>query len=223
MAERFTDRLRSLADPIWAAQHEHPFVLGIGDGSLNVEKFKYWVKQDYLFLIDYARMLALGAARAPAVPTMRRFAELTNVILNTEMDLHRSYCLEFGITSDELEQETKMLTTQGYTDFLVRVAATGSFAELVAALLPCMWGFCEIGQRLAERPRPADPRYARWIDMYSSQEFADLAQWCRDLLDSLASGLPEAELHRLEEVFITSSRYEYLFWEMAYKHEEWPV
>lgn len=223
MAERFSDRLRRLAAPIWEAQHNHPFVRGIGEGSLEIEKFRFWVCQDYLFLIDYGRLLALAVTRAPDLPTMRRFADLVQTTLNVEMDLHRSYAAEFGISLQELEAQEKAPTTRGYTDFLLRVAALGDFGELVAALLPCIWGFCEIGQRLAQRPPPADQRYARWIALYSSPEFVDLADWCRHLVDQLAAGLPAAARRRLEEAFLTSSRYEYLFWEMAWCQEGWPV
>jgi len=223
MAQRFSDRLLRLAQAIWEAQHNHPFVRGIGDGSLDVEKFKFWVRQDYLFLIDYARLLALAVARARDLSTMRRFAELVQATLNVEMDLHRSYAAEFGISAQELEAEEKAPATHGYTDFLLRVAALGDFAELVAALLPCMWGFSDIGQRLAQDTRPKDERYARWIDMYSSTEFAELADWCRALADRVAAGLPEEALRRMENAFLTSSRYEFLFWEMAWRQERWPV
>jgi len=223
MAERFSDRLYRLAQPVWQAQHNHPFVRGIGDGTMELEKFKFWVRQDYLFLIDYARLLALAVARAPDLPTMRRFADLVQTTLNVEMDLHRSYAAEFGISLEELEAEEKAPNTQGYTDFLLRVAAVGDFGELLAALLPCMWGFSDIGQRLAQGPRPNDERYARWIDMYSSAEFAELASWCCELVDRVAAGLPEEALRRMEGAFITSSRYEYLFWEMAWRREGWPV
>src|SRR5438093_784867 len=83
---RFTDRLYELAEPIWEAQHAHPFVRGIGEGSLEVEKFRFWVRQDYLFLIDYARLLAMAVAKAPDLPTMRRFADLVQATLGVEMD-----------------------------------------------------------------------------------------------------------------------------------------
>jgi len=86
-----------------------------------------------------------------------------------------------------------------------------------------MWSFSEIGQRLATQPAPGDKRYAQWIAMYSSKEFAELAAWCRELLDRLAAGLPECELKKLEEAFLTSSRYEWQFWEMAWKMESWPI
>jgi thiaminase/transcriptional activator TenA len=222
MAERFSDRLHRVAQRVWEAQHNHPFVRGIADGTLDVAKFKFWVRQDYLFLIDYARLLALAVARAPDLPTMRRFADLVQATLNVEMDLHRSYAAEFGIPPQELEAEEKALITRGYTDFLLRVAALGDFAELLAALLPCMWGFSDIGQRLARGPRPGDERYARWIDMYSSAEFAELASWCRGLVDDVATGLPEGDLGRMEDAFLTSSRYELAFWEMAWRQESWP-
>jgi thiaminase/transcriptional activator TenA len=86
-----------------------------------------------------------------------------------------------------------------------------------------MWCFSEIGQRLASRPAPSGELYARWIAMYASKEFAELAQWCRALLDRLAEGLPERELQKLEAAFLASSRYEWRFWEMAWKMERWTI
>ena len=223
MAESFSDRLKAAAAGVWEAQHEHPFIRGIGDGSLDITRFRHWVRQDYRFLIEYARMLAMASARAPDLEAMTKLAQLTNETLNVEMSMHRSYAAEFGISEEELEREEMSPTCRAYTDFLVRTAAAGSFPELVGALLPCMWGFSEVGQRLAAGGRPTDPRYAAWIDMYASAEFAELAAWCRGLLDRITDGLPKTELRLVEEAFVTSSRYEYLFWEMAWNEEEWPV
>jgi thiaminase/transcriptional activator TenA len=223
MPERFTDRLRQKAAGIWEAQHQHLFVRGIGDGKLDLERFKFWLRQDYVFLIEYARLLGLAAARSPDVETMTYLARLLHQTLETEMGLHRAYADQFGINRQELEQEQPAPATQAYADFLLRVAATGDFAELAAALLPCMWSFSEIGQRLATQPPPADKRYAQWIAMYSSKEFAELAEWCRELLDSLTADRPERDLQKIEAAFLTSSRYEWQFWEMAWKMERWPI
>ena len=226
--ERFSARLRRLADPIWAAQHAHPFVRGIGDGTLDLARFRHWVRQDYLFLIDYARLFALGAARAPDLATMTRFADLLHATLATEMELHRGYAARFGISRDELECESAAPTTRAYTDFLLRVAALGDYLELVAALLPCLWGFAEVGQRLAAPasgypPRPSDSPYAEWIDTYASAEFAELATWCRELFDRLAADASPSALAAAESAFLTSSRYELAFWQMAWDRETWPV
>lgn len=214
-------RFRQAADAIWEAQHAHPFVHGIGDGSLDTGKFGYWLRQDYLYLIDYSRLFGAAVLRAPALEEMTRFAELLHGIMFTEMSLHRSYVAGFGITEADLLRETKAPTTQAYTDFLLRTATTGDYAELLGALLPCMWGYNEIGLRLAERGMPDDERYRAWIEMYASDEFTDLATWCRALTDDACAGLPESALLRAQDAFVTSSRYELAFWEMAWANERW--
>lgn len=219
----FTAHLRSLADPIWQAQHEHPLVRGIGTGQLRTEIFGHWLRQDYLFLIDYARFFGQAVVRAPDLAAMTKLAQLLHEVLYREMELHRSYAAEFGISEADLVAETRAPTTQGYTDFLLRTASTGEYAEILGALLPCMWGYSEVGQRLAAGPVAIDPRYRRWINVYADPEFAELARWCRDLTDAACTGLPATALARVEEAFITSSRYELAFWEMAWTGESWLV
>lgn len=221
--EPFSARLRRLADPVWQAQHAHPFVQAIGDGSLDLERFRHWVRQDYRFLVEYCRLFGLAAARAPDLDTLARFADLLRATARTEMDLHRAYAAELGIGAAALEREPMAPTTRAYTDFLVRIAATGDFVELAAALLPCMWGFSEIGQALAARGMPSEERYAKWVRMYADPEFAALAEWCRALVDRLADRADDDARRRMEDAFLTSSRYEYLFWEMAWSLETWPV
>jgi thiaminase/transcriptional activator TenA len=214
-AETFSARLRRAADPIWQAQHDHPFVRGVGDGTLPVEHFARYVRQDYLFLTEYARLLALGVARAPDLATMRRFAELSQAILVTEMDLHRAYARRFAITEEQLEAETPAPQTLAYTSHLLRTATLGDFGELAAALLPCMWGYAEIGTRLAEGRRPADERYGAWIDTYASDDFGELVAWCRGLVDRLAAEAGDAARARMQQAFITCSEHELAFWDVG--------
>jgi thiaminase/transcriptional activator TenA len=220
---RFSDELRAGAAQIWEAQHAHPFVRGIGDGSLPKDRFLAWVKQDYVFLVEYCRLFAFAAGRAPDFETLVAFADLLAATAKGEMELHRRLAGELGISAEELEAVEASPTTRAYTDFLIRTATVGEFSELAAALLPCMWGFSEIGQRLAERGRPADPHYAAWIDSYADPEFAKLAEWCRSLVDRLATGAPAAAHARMARAFLTSSRYELLFWQAAWELEGWPA
>jgi thiaminase (transcriptional activator TenA) len=220
---RFTDELRMAAAPIWEAQYAHPFVRGMADGSLDPARFAFFIRQDWLFLGQYARLLALGTARAPDLATMRRFAELTRAVLVDEMALHRAEAAAWGVSEAELDRELPAPTTQAYTDFLVRTAATGDFTELAGALLPCMWGYAELGQRLAKEAPPSDERYARWIQAYAAEEFAALAAWCRGLVDRLADDAPPATREAVNHAFVTSSRYELAFWQMAWELEHWPA
>ena len=193
---------------------------GIGDGTLPLDRFRHFVRQDYVYLVDYGRLLALGCARAPDLATMQRFAELTQAILVTEMDLHRVFAAEWGVSAAELEAEPPTATTRAYTDFLLRTAALGDFADLVAALLPCMWGYAEVGARLAAA-QPADGAnpYARWIATYADPEFQALAIWCRELTDRLGAAADAPTRARLHDVFAQSSRHELAFWDAAWRLE----
>ncbi|WP_226013051.1 thiaminase II [Halomicrobium salinisoli] len=220
---RFTEELTEVADPAWDAILDHPMVERLGEGTLDEEPFRYWVRQDYVYLIEYARVFAHGAAKAPDLQRMGAFAELLDSTINTEMDLHREYAAEFGISEDELEATEPSPTTRAYTDFLVRVAATGTFGDLVAALLPCMWGFNETGKRLDARGSPDHEQYAAWIEMYAGEEFSELTAWCKDLMNDVAAAASAAERERYRELFRTSARYEYRFWDAAWRREEWEI
>jgi thiaminase/transcriptional activator TenA len=213
-----SERLRAAADGIWQAQHDHPFVRGIGEGTLELDRFRFWVRQDYVFLIEYARLLALASAKAPDLDTMTRFSALLHETLHEEMALHRSYSADLGIAIEDLARERPAPTTRGYADFLLRTATIGDFADLLAALLPCMWGFNEIGLALAERGVPDHAGYARWIEMYSSPDFTALVGWLRELTDRSGAAPPATGEDRLTEVFLTSSRYELAFWEAAWNY-----
>lgn len=221
---KFTEEMRKRADSIWESYHTHPFVKGIGNGSLDVERFKYWLKQDYVYLINYVRVFTLGAAKAPSLSTMAYFSKLAEDTINVEMSMHRKFAAEFGISEEELESEVPAPINQAYTDFMIARGYSGDFADLMAAVLPCTWGFWEIGTRLKETGDTSEKNpYRDFIEMYSSEEITELYHITRDLMDEEANNAPEKKKEHLANIFITSSKFEYLFWEMSYKMEEWPV
>lgn len=220
----FTAHLQQHAAAVREQVFRHPFVTGIGDGTLPLAAFRYYMCQDYVFLIDYCRVLALAVAKAPDLETMGRFAALVHATLHTEMALHRDFAAQFGISLAELEATEAAPGTRSYTHHLLTTAYAGTLADVAAALLPCMWDYSDIGQRLAAQGLPAgQPLYGAWIAMYATPEFAELTTWLRGLLDTLTSQAGPAEQARLTRIFLESCRYEYLFWDMAYRCETWPV
>ncbi len=225
MAEStFTGAIRAQAADIWRRELQHPFVRGLGDGTLPVDCFRFYLEQDYLFLIEYCRVFALASARARDLSTMRLFAALLGDTLNVEMQLHRDYCRRLGIEESALQAVRAAPITHAYTRHLVTAAYAGTIAETVAAVLPCQLGYAEIAQALAREGRGGgNSFYAEWIAAYTAPEFAAGAQRLSDLLDDFAAGLPARETIHLEDLFLTSSRYEYLFWEMAWTRAVWPV
>lgn len=222
---KFSEILYQKVYEIWKKTHEHPFVVEMGNGTLPVESFIRYMQQDYVFLIDYSKLFALGAVKARNIETMAAFAKLLHETLNGEMDLHRQYASRFGITKQQLEETKPTPINLAYTRYMLNVAQNGSLEELVSSLLPCMWSYWEIGKMLKEKFPGSDEHslYGEWVKMYSSREFGELANWLIDLLDQLAEGKLDRELQVLEEHFLTTSKFEYMFWDMVYQGGDWPV
>ena len=211
-------RLRQAAAPIWEECLRHPFVTGIGDGTLGVEKFQYFMLQDYLYLFDYARVFALGVVKARDPKLMRTFAENVNAILGGEMNIHRAYMERLGITEDPVFAVKPALDNTSYTHYMLAVAESGGPMEIVAAILACSWSYAEIGQALAKRPGAADhPFYGEWVRGYASENYAATNQALMALMDELAKDATGAQFDRLEEIFVNCSRYELGFWDMAWE------
>ena len=220
----FSDELRQTVADMWDREKQHPFVTGIGDGTLELERFRYYMRQDYVFLIDFCRAISLGTAKVKDVGDMGWFAKLLHDTLNTEMALHISFCADLGISEAELRSTEPSPTTLAYTRHLLQTGYSAGIGEIASSILPCSWGYAEIGVMLADRGTPeSQPLYGRWIDMYSAPEFAELANWLRSFVDRTAEGCGDVELTRMERAFVTSSQYEYMFWDAAYRMEQWPV
>lgn len=210
-------RLHDAAAPVWEACLRHPFVTGIGDGTLDMEKFRYFMFQDYLYLFDYARVFALGVVKARDPELMRVFAANVDAILGGEMKIHRAYMKRLDITKEQVFSVKPALANLSYTNYMLSVAQTGGPMEIVASILACSWSYAEIGQALAAIPGAAEhPFYGEWIRGYASEEYASTNQALIELMDSLAADAGEEQLAYLTDVFVNCSRYELGFWDMAW-------
>ena len=210
-------RLHDAAAPVWEACLRHPFVTGIGDGTLDMEKFRYFMLQDYLYLFDYARVFALGVVKARDPELMRVFAANVDAILGGEMKIHRAYMKRLDLTEEQVFSIKPALANLSYTNYMLSVAQIGGPMEIVASILACSWSYAEIGQALAAIPGAAEhPFYGEWIRGYASEEYAATNQALIELMDSLAADAGEDQLAYLTDVFVNCSRYELGFWDMAW-------
>ncbi|QFG23051.1 TenA family protein [Actinomadura sp. WMMB 499] len=194
--------LEELGLPLVEEQLRHPTVAGIARGDLDEAVFRSWLEQDYLYLLDYTRVFARLAWQAPDAH-LGDLVDLAHSTLHDELELHRSLSAEFGA---DLEGAKKGPACAAYSGFLLESAA--SYADGLAALYPCMWGYSTLGLRLAENP-PAEPRYRRWVDTYADPDFAALTRRCAQMIDE--SG---ADPERAERFFLEGMRHELAFWDV---------
>jgi thiaminase/transcriptional activator TenA len=221
-AERFSAELWSGIDEIYRAILAHPFLTGLVNGSLERESFQFYVIQDAHYLREYARALSVAAARAPTELDIAMFARHAEGAVAVERSLHESFFADFGLRAEDIARAPLAPTNLAYTSYLLATAYGGSFAELLGAVLPCYWVYWEVGKELLKRGSP-DPLYARWIETYGGEEFGEIARAVLALADRIGPELSPAERERAADHFATTSRYEWMFWEMGYRRERWPI
>jgi thiaminase (transcriptional activator TenA) len=218
----FTAELWTAMSPIYGAILRHPFVAGLTDGSLPRERFRFYAVQDALYLREFARALSLAAARAPEDDWIVMFDEHAAGALRVERALHEGFFKEFGLTPAEVAATPLAPTNVAYTSYLLAVAYGAPFHEAVAALLPCYWIYWEVGKQL-ERAGSPDPLYARWIATYAAEEFGAVVRAVLAATDAVAERLAPAERATMRRHVLTTSRYEWMFWDMGWRLETWPV
>jgi thiaminase/transcriptional activator TenA len=223
VAAPFSQNLRRRADRIWRAIHAHPFLDELQAGTLPMDRFVYFILQDYVYLLDFAQVLCLGGARSSDLKTLEIFARHALIAVEVERTFHASFGKSLGLTGNDLDRTPKGPVTEAYTRHLQAVARSGSLAEIVAAVLPCYWIYGEVGRRLY-RKRPSKPAiYREWIEMYASEEYWKPVREQIRLMDQLGRAARGQDKKVLSDHFVLSSRYEFLFWDQAYRLEEWPV
>lgn len=203
--------------PEWHAYTHHPFVEGLRSGTLPRAKFLHYLRQDYIFLIHFARAWALAAAKAETLAEIQAASGIVQALAHVEMPLHVQICATEGIDATALEATEEAPANLAYTRYVLEAGYSGDFLDLMAALAPCVLGYGEIGARLDGSGGP----YADWINTYAGDEYQAL---CRDvgaLIDQALAhrlgpdwaSLPRAQV--LAQRFATATRLEVGFWQMG--------
>ncbi|WGW10437.1 TenA family protein [Saxibacter everestensis] len=202
----------------------HPFIAGLGDGSLDPVRFGSYLAQDSLYLGKYAQALAALAGRAPDSEGIRIFASGAVGALAEESGLHQELLDQLlpRLGDARPGDLPASPTTVAYTDFLLKSAGSGSFAEALGAVLPCYWIYAEVGAAMQRASSP-DPLFARWIDTYAAPEFAGLVEQVLGYADTWARDAGERERLALRKAYFRGAQFEWMFWDAAWRLERWPV
>lgn len=212
----FTAEWWQAASPIYRKTVEHPFLRGLEDGSLPRNKFRYYMRQDALYLNHFGQALKMLAART-ANKDYAAFFRLGASESAAEARLHQRH-----FTGEELARTEVAPTNAAYVNHLLATVATGTLAEGIAAVLPCYWVYWEVGRELKRRgARSPDAEYQRWIDQYSADAFGASVKKIRAIMDAEAARLSPGQRAKVKGIFLRGVRYEYMFWDMAWRQEEW--
>ncbi len=217
-----TQRLFDATREIWARCYVHPFVKGIATGTLDREKFRYYIIQDYLYLQDYAKAFAIGIAKAKSQEMTALFSGYIAQLTGSEMNIHHGYMGKFAVTQAELDGAPRALDNLSYTSYMLRVAYEEGEAEILTAILACACSYEAIAKNMVEN----DPDcvnhsfYGEWVAGYAAEAYAKENRVLVHMLDELTRNYSEQQLRHLTDIFVTCSRYEYLFWELSWNMDQ---
>ncbi|MBI3506534.1 MAG: thiaminase II [Proteobacteria bacterium] len=209
------ERLVAACGPAWNVYVGHEFVRALGAGTLPVESFRHYLKQDYLFLMHYARAWSLAVFKSSTLAEMRKANGTVKAILDKETSLHVEFCRGWGLSEADMEATPEDDATMSYTRYVLDKGFQGDLLDLVVALAPCSLGYAAIGRKLIRADIAANP-YRAWIETYGSEDFAKVARANSDEIDRLWKvRANEGRFDDLVKTFDKACRLEAAFWQMG--------
>ncbi|MFO7980314.1 MAG: thiaminase II [Candidatus Aminicenantes bacterium] len=213
------ERLRKDADSIWKKIIQHPFVVELYRGDLSLEKFKFYILQDYHYLITAIKNFGIIVSKAPTVKAMREVADILQLEAQSEFDGYKEFLKQIGHTVRDAAEVKPMSVSLSYSSFLVSTSSLNSYPEAITAVLPCFWSYAEIAEVHKDKlSSNKNHLYKDWANAYLTESYLRLVEKIKDLVNEAGKDSPYP---KLKEVFVNASRYEYLFWDAVYHRKEW--
>jgi thiaminase/transcriptional activator TenA len=216
----FTDELWSAIRPVYAKTLEHPFLKGLTNGSLPRSRFEFYLLQDGHYLRAFGQALSVLAAKAPREEWAITLNEHAAEALKTERRLHESILGSYGLSKDAIAKAVVAPANYAYASHLLAAVHQRPFAEGLAAMLPCYWIYWEVGKELKKKGS-SNPAYQRWIDQYAGEEYGEVVGQVLEMMNAEAAHMDTRSRRAAKELFLLSARYEYMFWDMAWREQKW--
>lgn len=195
---------------------ELPFVRELAAGTLSRERFQFYIGQDSMYIDNYSRVLAHVGSRMPRKEWMEDFLRFASDGIAVEKALH-----EFYLTGHDTGSLRPSPTCLLYNSYEAAKAMAPVEVE-AASILPCFWVYQRVGESIMRECAEGNP-YARWIETYGDEGFAESNRRAIEICDGLAEGASPEARAQMTEAFVMSTRMEWMFWDSAYRMEQWPV
>lgn len=197
-----------------------PFNQQLANGTLDKDAFCHYVIQDAHYLLAYGKALAVCSAKAYDSDAVIFFAKACETAIVVERLLHNGFMQEFGISKQDFENTPLTQACHHYTGYLLATAWSESYPVVLASLLPCYWIYAQVGKDIHDKSAPNNP-YQAWVDTYAGEEFHEAVNQVLTIIDKVAENCDELTLQKMHEAYTTSAKLEWLFWDSAYKQQQW--
>ena len=216
--QNWYEKTRAKTEHIFQSITSHDFVIELMQANLDKDTFGFYVNQDSLYLSEYKKALVAVGSKCHHPEDTQFFYESATGIIQVEDALHKEFLEE------EYKNPVPSPTCELYNSYLARIVHKESVEIGAAAVLPCFTIYKEVGDFIlnTQENKGSNP-YQAWIDTYASDEFAEAVKQAIKIVDTYALTASPQSLAKMEEVFIKTSQLEWMFWDSAYKQEEWKI
>ncbi len=215
-----TTEMRKVADNLWTKSFNHPFIKKLADGSLPMDTFRYYLKQDNYYLKNFGELHYKIANQVDDEQTKQFLIDGAQGLNEGENEIRREFFSKLEITANEMKDTPIAPNAYSYVSHMYHELNEGTAARACTALLPCYWLYNEIGKQLIANGSPVD-LYQQFIETYDSPEFTDSTNKMIEIVDNFGANADINEQQEMITAFVRSSYYELNFWEMAYSNESW--
>jgi len=218
---KVSERLREDADDIWEKIIEHPFVVKLYGGTLPMEKFRFYILQDYNYLIASIKNFSIISSKADSIDAMREVTEILHLESVSEFKGYEEFLEKLGYTIEDATNTAPISMNVSYVSFLLSTSSLKSYAESITSVLPCFWSYAEIAEYHKDKLRKNKNKfYVDWAEVYLSESYINLVKKIRRLVDDAGE---KFSYEKLKKTFITASKYEYMYWDAIYNMDTWPI
>jgi len=218
---KITERLRKDADEIWKEIKEHPFVVELYSGELPLDRFEFYILQDYNYLVQAIRNFSIISSKARSIDEMKDVTEILHLEAHSEFDGYEEFLDRLDYSLEDAAQVEPIPANVSYTSFLLSTSSMRSFEVAMSSVLPCFWSYAEIAEYHDDKLENNDMEiYKDWAGVYGTESYLELVEKMKNIVNKIGE---DTSYKELKDVFITASRYEYMFWQAVYNKEDWPV
>jgi len=218
---KVSEKLRKDTGHIWEKIFEHPFVVELYNGSLPIEKFKFYILQDYNYLVDAIKNFAVIASRVDSVDVMKEVVQVVHLEAVSEFNEYEKLLNKLGYKIEDAMNIESLPVNVSYRSFLIATSSLKSYQEAIASVLPCFWSYGEIAKYHEKKlSKNSNSIYVDWASVYLSDDYLNLVTRIKNIVDAGGKGFPYG---KLKDIFMTASRYEYMYWDSVYNMDKWPV
>ena len=215
---RWSEQAWISATPVYNRILELPFIQELMTGTLSRDKFIFYIRQDAVYLSEYGKVLTGIASKLNNAKHISAFIKFAGDSISMEQALHESFIHELKTVKTEASPSCLL-----YTSYLHKQLAHAPLEVALAAVLPCFWIYKKVGDYILENQIKGDNPYQSWIDTYGGDDFERSVSEAISICDEIAGQCTKAGQEAMTRAFVMCSKFEWMFWESAYREEQWKI